>query len=225
MESISVIIPTLNEAPNITGTIQSVRNAGDASEIIVVDGLSSDDTRSLAKAAGATVVESEPGRARQMNAGAAEAKGEILLFLHADTKPPQGFDEHIQRAFETQNIIAGAFELQIDGQGKGLRRIEKLANWRSRTRQMPYGDQGVFLKADTFREIGGFPLMPIMEDFELMRRLKKRGRIIISPIAALTSARRWRRHGVLKTTLINQIIIWAYYFGISPTRLARWYQK
>ncbi len=224
-KSISVIIPALNEGTTISNTIRNIRDNGHVLEIIIVDGKSSDQTRLVAKTAGAKVMVSEPGRGGQMNAGANVAKGDILLFLHADTKLGPQFDEYIRKALKNREIIAGAFELRIDGHGKGLRRIERLANWRSKKRQMPYGDQGIFLRTKTFREIGGFKQMPIMEDFELMQRLNKLGLIKIIPIAAITSARRWQSKGILKTTIINQIIILAYLFGVSPIRLAPLYRK
>jgi hypothetical protein len=219
---ISIIIPTLNEAANIEATLASVQGASDV-EVIVVDGGSRDHTADLARACGATVLTTEAGRAGQMNAGAAAAKGEVLLFLHADTRLPERFDEFVRQALSRPGTVAGAFKLRIDGSAWGLRMIERLANWRSHRWHMPYGDQAIFLRAETFHDIGGFPDMPIMEDFELMRRLRRRGRIAIVPVPIVTSARRWEKMGVLKTTLINQAMIVAYLLGVSPLRLARWY--
>ncbi|NJL23414.1 MAG: glycosyltransferase, partial [Leptolyngbyaceae cyanobacterium SM1_3_5] len=117
------------------------------------------------------------------------------------------------------------FCLGIDGRETGLRLVEWGANWRSRLLQLPYGDQALFLRRDTFWQVGGFPDLPMMEDFELVRRLRRRGRIAIAPDAVLTSARRWQKLGILKATVINQVAIVAYLIGISPDRIARWYRR
>lgn len=219
---ISIIIPTLNEAASIEATLASLRGASDV-EVIIVDGGSRDETVALARSYGAKVLASPPGRARQMNAGAEVAKGEVLLFLHGDTRLPEGFDEWVRQALARPGVVAGAFRLGFDSSGWGVRLIERLANWRSTRWQMPYGDQAIFLRAETFRTLGGFPDIPIMEDFELVRRLRRRGRVVTLPIPIVTSARRWREVGVVKTTLINQAVIIGYLVGLSPARLARWY--
>ena len=219
---LSVIIPTLNEAGNIAMVISDVRRE-DAVEIIVTDGGSNDGTADIAKEYGARVVHSEPGRARQMNNGIKTASGNNLLFLHADTRLPKGFTQQINTALSVSGVAAGAFELQYDKKSPGLSRIERLANWRSRTFQMPYGDQGIFSTANNMQLVGGFPELPIMEDFELMKRLKRIGRIEIVPEFVTTSSRRQEKIGLLKSTLINQVVIAAYLTGISPDRIARWY--
>ena len=158
-----------------------------------------------------------------MNAGAEAAEGTFLVFLHADTRLPERFGRHVRRILTQSGVAAGAFQLQIDAPSTRLRFIEKAANWRSQYLQMPYGDQAIFVRAELFREMGGFPDLPIMEDFELIRRLKGRGRIVIAPAAALTSARRWEKLGALKTVLINQLMVIGFYLGFEPSRLARWY--
>ncbi len=221
---ISIIIPTLNEAANIANTLTSIQNASDA-EIIVVDGGSNDETVALARSCGAKVIISPPGRAGQMNEGAAAAEGEVLIFLHADTRLPEGFEHHVHQVLAHPGVAAGAFELRIEAPLRRLRIIERIANLRSRKLQMPYGDQAIFLRADLFREVGGFPDMPIMEDFELIRRLRHRGRIIIAPAPAVTSARRWMNMGIWRTTLINQLAIIFYFLGVSPYRIAHWYNR
>jgi rSAM/selenodomain-associated transferase 2 len=160
-----------------------------------------------------------------MNAGAAVATGEILLFLHADTHLPTQFERLVRQALQNAGTVAGAFELKIDAQLRGLRLVERMVNVRSRFLSMPYGDQAIFLKATVFHEIGGFPDLPIMEDFELMLRLKRLGRITIVPAPVLTSGRRWQKLGVVKTTLINQLIIAGYFLGIPPAQLVRWYRR
>jgi len=221
--SCSVIIPTRNEAENIATLLPELLSIPGI-EVLVVDGSSSDNTASIAKALGAKVFNTSPGKALQMNTGAKAARGDILLFLHGDTRLDPGFADQIRDTLGQPGVAAGAFRLAIDGKGFGLRIIEWLANFRSRVLHMPYGDQGVFLRADMFSAVGGFPALPIMEDFELVRRLKRKGRIKILPLAAKTSARRWQKAGVLRTTAINQVIIIGYLFGVNPQKLAEWYR-
>lgn len=181
--------------------------------------------KTLAPSLPVKVISAAAGRANQMNAGAAAATGDILLFLHADTHLPTGFDTLIRQALQNPGTIAGAFELRINAQPWGLRLVETMVNVRSRLLSMPYGDQAIFLKATVFQEIGGFPDLPIMEDFELMLQLRRLGRITIVPTPVLTSGRRWQKLGVVKTTLINQLIITGYFLGIPPAQLVRWYRQ
>jgi hypothetical protein len=216
---ISVIIPAFNEAENILSCLEATANAENV-ERIVVDGASTDETVARATAWGATVLNAPRGRARQMNAGASAAKGEILLFLHADTKLADGFDREVRQLLGRPRVAAGAFSFRLDKIGSaGLRLIQMATNWRSRFLQIPYGDQAIFLRAQLFHKIGGYPDLPIMEDYELIRRLKKRGRIVTAELPAVTSARRWRVLGVWRTTLLNWLLIAAYVFGVSPKRL------
>ncbi|MEC4891738.1 MAG: TIGR04283 family arsenosugar biosynthesis glycosyltransferase [Oscillatoria sp. PMC 1051.18] len=225
LATISVIIPVLNEANTIENTLLKLQKSPNR-EIIVVDGGSQDDTVQLAQNFPVKVI-SRPnvGRANQMNAGAKIASGEILLFLHADTYLPAGYEKFVRESISQPGIIAGAFELGIDAPGLGLRAIEKMVNWRSHFFAMPYGDQAIFVKTTVFQDMGGFPNLPIMEDFELILRLKRRGKIAIAPAAVQTSARRWQKLGIFKTTLINQLIIIGYYLKIPPTQLKNWYRK
>jgi rSAM/selenodomain-associated transferase 2 len=229
---ISIIIPVLNEAATIQETLTRLQDVPEV-EVIVVDGGSRDDTVALAKQCSQRVAPSSEfkvisaaaGRASQMNAGAAIATGDILLFLHADTHLPPEFDTLVRQTLQNPGTVAGAFELRINADLTGLRLIEKIVNVRSRVFSLPYGDQALFLKATTFHELGGFPDLPIMEDFELMQCLRRQGRIAIAPASVLTSGRRWQTLGVVKTTLINQLIIAGYFLGISPVHLAHWYRK
>jgi len=221
---ISIIIPVLNEASIIASVISTAGRAKNV-EIIVADGGSSDGTAEIATSLGVRVISTAPGRAAQMNAGAIAATGDILLFLHADTHLPPGYDSGARLALAKPQTVAGAFELKIDGPQQSLRLVEIGVNWRSNFLQMPYGDQAIFLKASTFDKIGGFPDLPLMEDFEFLRRLKKQGRIEILPQPVLTSARRWHQLGIVKTTAINQIVIIAYLLGVSPDRLVFWYKR
>jgi len=220
---ISIIIPTLNEAAHIAATVQ--RAQGNAvREIIVVDCGSEDATQHLARQHGAHVILAPPGRARQMNAGAAVAQGAILLFLHGDTLLPPGFDDLIPAILGQGGVSAGAFSLAIDLPGAAARMVARLANLRARSLQMPYGDQGLFVRRQTFWEVGGYPEEPILEDVMLVQRLRAEGRIRIVQPAVLTSGRRWRALGMIRTTLINQAIIVGYLVGIPPQRLQCWYR-
>lgn len=220
---ISIIIPALNEEKMLGATLAGLANEPGI-EVIVVDGGSTDQTKAVAEDYGGRVLNAAGGRARQMNTGAAQATGDILLFLHADTLLPHGFGEPVRAVLANRKIAAGAFRLAIDGPGFGLRFIETMANLRSRWLGLPYGDQAIFLKTALFRKLGGFPDQPIMEDFVLMRRLKSSGKITILPLAAMTAARRWQQLGLLKTTLINQAIVIAYLYGVSPDALVKWYR-
>ena len=221
---ISIIIPVLNEAAIIEDTLRQLRLSSEE-EVIVVDGGSQDRTVSLAQAQGVKVICTALGRAHQMNQGAAVATGEILLFLHADTRLPPNYATLVRDALAAPKTVAGAFQLKIDDKGRSLRLVEKMVNGRSRFLNLPYGDQAIFLKADLFREMGGFTLLPIMEDFEFVRHLQQRGRITIVPAAVLTSGRRWQKLGVFKTTVINQLIVIGYFLGVPPATLAYWYGR
>jgi len=221
--TISVIIPTCNEAVNLL-TILTALTGEDLVEVVVADGGSVDGTGELAKATGVRVVGTLPGRARQQNAGAAVATGEFLLFLHADTTLPAGFAVAVRDALARPGVVAGAFRLRIAGEGRGLRLVEWLANWRSQWLQMPYGDQALFMRRKSFIAVGGFPDLEIMEDFELVRRLRKVGKVELLERTVATSARRWQRLGVVRTTLINQLVIVGYFLGVAPARLADWYR-
>ena len=218
---LSIVIPTFNEERTIEQTLLPIVGVPDV-EVIVADGGSGDATTDIARRMGICVVPVRPGRGRQMNAGAALASGEVLLFLHADTKLPGGFREHVWSTLD-RGAVAGAFPLRIDDKDSGLRWIEWGANLRSRYWQMPYGDQGFFIRTQEFLTVGGFQHWSLMEDYDLCRRVKKVGRIGLATAAATTSGRRWQKLGVLKTTLINQICVVAFRLGISPERVARYY--
>ena len=264
---ISIVIPTLNESAYLANTLQSIFDAvSNPIEIIVVDGGSVDNTVEIATAFEVQVVLCGNGRSRQMNAGAAVATGDILMFLHGDTVVPIGFDRWVKwwvdppksplvrgtmrirgtvgekcnfksRLFHKTHVpplprgargdlpIAGAFNLKINSDRSGLRWVEWGVKVRSKFFNLPYGDQALFLKASTFHELGGFPELPIMEDFVFVRSLSKHGKITIVPAAVTTSARRWEQQGIFKTTIINQIMILGYYLGISPDRLKQWYRS
>jgi hypothetical protein len=160
-----------------------------------------------------------------MNLGALAASGEILLFLHGDSRLPPGFDVMVRKTTLKPGFVAGAFELGINAPFWGFRLIEWGVKWRSRFWQMPYGDQAIFLPKVLFAEVGNFPELPIMEDFKLMQCLKSLGRIAIVPVPVITSARRWLNKGIITTTLINQIVVIGYLWGVSPENLDFWYRQ
>ncbi|WP_373542616.1 TIGR04283 family arsenosugar biosynthesis glycosyltransferase [Chamaesiphon sp.] len=227
---ISIVMPALNEAGSIAKVLANIQPLPNV-EVILVDGGSIDDTVAIAAGLGVKVLSAAKGRAHQMNVGAKAATGEILLFLHADTVLPLNFETMVRSTFapplsgSKPAPVAGAFSLQIDNPLPSLRSIERLVAWRSRWRQMPYGDQAIFLTAATFWELGGFVELPIMEDFELIRRLQRLGQIEILAAPVVTSARRWLTWGVWQTTLINQAIVLGYLVGVPPARLASWYRR
>ncbi|MCP4118711.1 MAG: DUF2064 domain-containing protein [Desulfobacteraceae bacterium] len=221
---ISVIIPVLNEARALGPVLKRVQEE-EAVETIVVDGGSRDDTRDIAARAGARVVEVTGGRAVQQNAGAALAGGRWLLFLHGDTLLPEGYAGMIREAMTCPGTVAGAFRFRTDDPGPGMRLIQWVTNLRSRFLQLPYGDQGLFMEKRVFDEEGGFAALPIMEDFELVGRLRRRGKIVTLPHAAVTSARRWKQLGMVRTTLINQMMIAGFLRGRPIHRLLRLYRS
>jgi len=220
---ISVIIPALNEEDNIEAAISTAAN--EDAEIIVVDGGSTDDTVKRAIAAGARMENTELGRAVQQNCGAKLARGRILLFLHADTILPRDYVDYVFEAFMDPEAVAGAFRFKTDWDRPMMRVTEFLTNLRSRHLKLPYGDQGVFVRKSAFEANGGFPRVSIAEDLIFIRQLARKGSIRIVPVEAITSARRWKRLGIFRVTLINQLIAAGCYLGISPRLLATLYQR
>lgn len=222
--SVSVIVPARNEAQQIAATLASAM-AGAPLELIVVDGGSRDETVARSRQAGATVLFSSAGRARQMNAGAVKARGAILLFLHADTLLPPGYCSAATDIFRDPGVAGAAFRFALAETFFGGKIIDWSTNLRSRWLQRPYGDQGLMIRRALFEELGGFPDLPILEDYEMVRRLRKCGRIKTSKLAAVTSGRRWRRLGFVRTTLINKRVILGYRLGWPIERLAALYRQ
>ncbi|MBC8318189.1 MAG: TIGR04283 family arsenosugar biosynthesis glycosyltransferase [Desulfobulbaceae bacterium] len=220
-QRISVIIPSLNEQEVLAATLNTLKNT--TVEAILSDGGSSDKTLTIARDMGLKLLSSPPGRASQLNHGAHAATGDIFLFLHADTLLPEGFEDLVQKALEVPGVTAGAFRLSINSDRGIYRLIEAGVHFRSTTLQMPYGDQALFMKRAVFRKAGGFPPLQIMEDYSLVRTLRKQGRIHILQEHVTTSARRWRQQGAIATTIKNQCMIAGFLLGISPGRLARFY--
>ncbi len=214
---ISVIIPTLNEAEHIRdllGDLAPMREHGH--EIILVDGGSSDATRELAANSVDLILQVAPGRARQMNAGAEQAVGDFLWFLHADCRVP-----HLAwEAVLASRRHWGRFDVQLSGQDIRLRLVERMMNLRSRVSGIATGDQGIFVRPTTFNSVGGFPDIPLMEDIALSKRLRKRAVPDCLKTGLITSSRRWENKGVLRTILLMWFLRFAYFIGVSPKRLA-----
>lgn len=222
--SLSIVIPTINESTTIGRLLRRLGTSRTV-QCIVADGGSEDDTTKIASQAGAEVMNASGGRAAQQNAGAKLAKGRLLFFLHADTLPPRGYAEDIRRCLDCPETVAGAFRFKTDATGAKMRLIEQVTNLRSGLLQCPYGDQGLFMEKRVFEEMGGFAPLPIMEDFELVRRLRHRGTVVTLGRAAITSARRWQQLGVIRTTLINQVMILGFHLGLSFPTLQRLYRN
>ncbi len=227
----SIIIPVLHEEAVITATVdhlgEFLRNERFEGEIIVVDGDTEGKTIGAVTGSGSAIKTAVGirGRGSQMNEGAALAEGDILLFLHADTRLPPGAFSLVEAALRKPGCRAGAFDLAIDSERPVFRIIETVASFRSRLTRIPYGDQAHFFRRKYFREIGGYAKIPLMEDVEIMRRIKKRKeKIVIVKKAVSTSARRWEKEGVLTCTLRNWLLIILYLCGLSPDYLSRFYK-
>jgi rSAM/selenodomain-associated transferase 2 len=220
---ISIIVPTLNEEANLPLLKPA---AAMVRELIVVDGGSTDSTVDTAQDLGFLTLEEtgSGGRGMQLNTGAANASAPILLFLHADTLLPLDFPDAVLTCLDNPRNTLGAFHLKVDNGGLLLNFIIMCANLRSRFLHLPYGDQSIFMRKKDFMEVGGFPEVPIMEDFMLVKQAKKHGRIRTLPQTVTTSAKRWRRLGPIRTTYINQLVILGYYLGVAPQKLASFYR-
>ena len=221
--TLSVVVPTLDEAAALPATLAAARQPGVA-EIIVVDGGSRDGTLAAARPLADRVLEVPRGRAQQMNAGAAAARGDVLLFLHADTRLPAGFAQAIARALADPAVVGGRFDVRLDAAGLAYHIIGRLISLRSRLTCVATGDQAIFVRREAFERVGRYPPVPLMEDIALCRALKRAGRIACLAETVTTSARRWQRRGVVRTVLLMWCLRTAYYVGVSPARLARLYR-
>lgn len=221
LANISVVVPTLDEADGIGALVAQLIRDG-FGEVIVADGGSTDGTPDLAAAAGAATLASARGRASQMNAGAAAAIGEIPLFLHADTRLPEGAADLMLQTMADQRVSAGCFRLRFDQPHPLL----NLYAWCSRfeTFATTFGDQAFFVRGESFKAVGGFPEQPLMEDVEFRRGLKTVGRFVKLPTSVTTSARRFRQDGLLRRQLANAVLLSAYALGVSPTHLKKFYR-
>lgn len=221
---ISIIIPVLNEAENISRLIEMLCGLRGEKEILFVDGGSDDGTATRIPAA-YRVLKSQRGRGIQMNAGAQCASGEILLFLHGDTHLDRDALEQIIEKGISRDYAAGCFSLTFDREGFLLKMIAFLSNMRVKTTKIMFGDQGIFVKREIFEELGGFLDIPLMEDLEFSRRLKRRGRIIQLKTPITTSARRFERMGTLKTILLMHKLKILYFLGETPEKLQALYRN
>ena len=219
---ISVVIPALDEEAQLAETIASARASG-VGEIIVVDGGSRDATASVARQHADRILTASRGRAAQMNAGAAAARGEVLLFLHADTRLPPGFDADVLHALADPTTASGRFDVHLVPGTPLLRAVAELMNLRSRLSGIATGDQAIFVRRGVFEAIGGFEPIPLMEDIALTRALKRRGRVACLRARVETSSRRWLRDGPLRTILLMWWLRFLYFCGVPPERLRERY--
>lgn len=230
--SLSVIIPAFNEERSIEKCLLRVKSAPFDVEIIVIDGGSTDNTVKVAKKHCKKVLCATPpsSRSKCLNRGAEVAKGDILLFLHADTLLPLHYESTISNVLHIEDVKVGAFGFKVDERLFGISLIENLANWRARYLGMPYGDQALFMHRSTFFALGGFPNQNLMEDFDFITKAHQHfGTLhcvhstLPSLSHVLTSARRWKSKGVLFTSLFNQLIIFCHFIGIESSQLSQWY--
>ena len=220
---ISVIIPTLNEQSRIERALACAAEPG--VERIVVDAGSSDGTLAAARRAGVEkALESAPGRALQLAAGSRAATGDVLLFLHADTRLEPGWSAAVRRALEDPRVAGGAFRLRFEASGAGYRLLEKGVALRSRLGRLPYGDQALFVRRAVLDAAGGIAPVPIFEDLDLVRLIRAAGRLALLDAPAWTSARRYRRNGVLRQVARNNAALVAYFLNVDRARVARWYR-
>lgn len=220
---IAIIIPTRNEAGNIVATLTDLAPLrADGHALIVVDGGSTDTTCALARPLADQILICAPGRARQMNLGAACAQADLLWFVHADTRiPPQAIAA--LQTVATEGCTWGRFDIRLSGTRWPLRIVERMMNWRSRLTGIATGDQGIFVARTAFDAAGGFPTIALMEDIALTDLLRHRCRPHCVQVPLITSSRRWERHGVWRTVMLMWRLRLAYALGASPTRLARSY--
>jgi len=230
---ISVIIPTLNEERTIMATLAHTATLG-FDELIVVDGGSLDQTPVLVESyrrrtqspaqSPVRLVTAPCGRARQMNEGAKASGGEILLFLHADTQLPDDAKTMIDTTLADQRMVGGRFDVRFDRPSMWGTIISRMMNWRSRLSGIATGDQALFVRRPIFEQMGGFADMPLMEDIEFSRRLKRKGATAALTATVTTSFRRWERHGPFRTILLMWTLRFLYWIGISPSHLVKWYK-
>jgi rSAM/selenodomain-associated transferase 2 len=223
---ISIIIPTLNEEHNIGRCIESIRSDGAIHEIIVTDGGSSDKTVEIAESQGGIrVIRTEKGRGTQMNKGAAFARGDIFLFLHADTYLERGWYSEIMSCLCEPSVAGGAFTFRIDSPESYCRLIEYLVKFRCAVLNLPYGDQGIFVRREVFENLGGYKNIPLMEDVDLVERMRKAGRIRMLRKESYIHSRKWDEEGWIRRSFFNQMIMIRYRLGADPERLAKLYYQ
>jgi rSAM/selenodomain-associated transferase 2 len=221
---ISIIVPTLNEEMQIGETLRALARLRGEKELIVADGGSSDGTVMLARAEGAAVLEAARGRGPQMHAGAMAATGDILWFVHADTVPPAESLEDIAAALEDPRVAGGNFGLIFDGGSRAARQLTAIYP-HLRKLGLSYGDSGLFVRREIYEKIGGFEALPLFEDLELLRRLRKAGGVVHLPRRIVTSSRRFEKKNFAGVWLHWTMLQALYWCGVSPHVLARWYRE
>lgn len=224
---ISFIVPTLNEQSFIRKTLSDLRNLSGPIqiEVVVVDGGSQDQTVMLAEPLCDQLLSRSPGRALQMNQGASVAKGEWLLFLHADTQLPEDFTILWRDQVVSGGCDWGRFDIRLNGDQRMFRLIEKMINLRSRLTGIATGDQGIFIKRELFEQVGGFASIPLMEDIDICKRLKKTGHPLCLRSRLVTSSRYWERGGIWATIILMWKLRLLYFLGVSPQRLVQLYYR
>jgi rSAM/selenodomain-associated transferase 2 len=219
---ISIVIPVLNEEKSIAETVAALMPLN-PHELIIVDGGSSDRTREICSRLDVTLLSSPRGRGLQMNHGARQATGDVLLFLHADTRLPGSSIDDIRGALRNPQCVGGRFDVQLDGVHWMLGVIGAMISMRSRMSRVATGDQGIFVRRGIFAELGGYPDIPLMEDVAFSRALKRRGAVACLRSRVITSARRWEKQGIWRTILRMWLLKLLYLVGVSPVRLKRYY--
>lgn len=221
---VSIIIPALNEAQSLPLTLSRLQNLRQQGvEVIVVDGGSTDTTLDVCRGHCDRVIQSARGRARQMNAGAAIAQGEYLLFLHADTLLPEIDSGVCLEQWRKCSVIWGFFPVRLSGRSILLRIIERAMSWRSRLTAVATGDQAIFVKRSSFQELGGFEDLPLMEDIVFSKALRRLGRPQVERVPVVTDSRRWEVRGIVRTVMLMWSLRLLFYLGFSANRLAPWY--
>ncbi len=223
--SLSIVIPVRQEAerlPTLLQALQPLRKAG--AEVIVVDGQSTDDTPAIARLYETVLLQIPAGRARQMNAGAAIARGNLLLFLHADTRlPEQESVLALPELLDKKKKNWGFFAVRLDSSHPVLWLVGKMISWRSRLSRVATGDQAIFVNKSLFQQMGGFPDLPIMEDVAFSKRLRRQHPPLVMPQTVTTSARRWEKYGIWQTILLMWRLRWAFWRGVPASSLAKFY--
>lgn len=220
---ISIIVPTLNEQECVAETLRSLQQLDGEKEIIVVDGGSTDETKSIACSQGAQVLTSPTGRGLQMHAGALKATGDVLWFVHADTTPPTHALHEIETYLENRSVVGGNFGLVFDGRSRAARQLTAIYPI-LRILGLCYGDSGIFIRREAYDRIGGFRELALFEDLDLLRRLRRNGRFVHLPCKILTSSRRFEQRNFALMWLHWTTLQVLYWCGISPNWLARWYR-
>ncbi|MDJ0787169.1 MAG: TIGR04283 family arsenosugar biosynthesis glycosyltransferase [Myxococcota bacterium] len=221
---IAVVIPTLHEAERVQDAIHSA--LVDQVDVLVSDGGSRDATREIARDAGARVIASPPGRALQLQTGfEAAQEADVVMFLHADTVLPRGWADALRHALADPAVVGGAFGFRFLEEGRRERVVEWGVDVRMRRFALPYGDQAIFARRPALEAVGGIPQVPIMEDVDLVQRLRGHGRLVQLPLSVRTSSRRYREHGFARMVVRNFLAVMARALAVDRAAIARWYRR